>query len=135
LACAAAVAVQKIIKKDNLLENVNQQGSLLESLLKEKISPLPLVGDVRGRGLFWAVEFVRDKEKRLSFSPVNKFCETVVDKALELGLAILGNLGRTGEHYVDLAILSPPYIVQSDEIHRIVDLLAQAIELTSTKYL
>lgn len=107
----------------------------MEQLLKDKIAPLPFVGDVRGRGLFWAVEFVRDRGKRVPFSPEDKFCETVVDKALELGLAILGNLGRTGEHYVDLAILSPPYIVRSDEIHRIVDLLAQAIESTSANFL
>jgi adenosylmethionine-8-amino-7-oxononanoate aminotransferase len=118
-----------------LLDNVKKQGKLLERLLNEKIAPLPLVGNVRGRGLFWAVEFVRDKERRLPFSPEDKFCESIVDKALELGLAILGNLGRTGEHYVDLTILSPPYIVQSDEIYRIVDLLAQAIGYASTKFL
>lgn len=135
MACAAAVAVQQIIKRDSLLENVKQQGALLEKLLKKNIAPLPFVGDVRGRGLFWAVEFVHDKEKRLPFSPEDKFCETVVDKALDLGLAILGNLGRTGEQYVDLVILSPPYIVRSDEIHHIVDLLAQAIEFTSAKFL
>lgn len=61
LACAAAVAAQKIIRRDNLLERVCNMGAILESLLYRQIRPLPYVGDIRGRGLFWAVEFMMVK--------------------------------------------------------------------------
>jgi adenosylmethionine-8-amino-7-oxononanoate aminotransferase len=55
VACAAAVAVQRIIRDDNLLENVRVRGEYLGALLKERLGGHRHVGDIRGRGLFWAV--------------------------------------------------------------------------------
>lgn len=55
IACAAALEVVKIMKEDRLVDNVEAMGALLEKLLKEKVLPLPFVGDVRGKGLFWGV--------------------------------------------------------------------------------
>jgi adenosylmethionine-8-amino-7-oxononanoate aminotransferase len=55
ISCAAALAVQKIIKEQNLLENVRKMGALLESLLKSRLSQHPHVGNIRGKGLFWGV--------------------------------------------------------------------------------
>jgi adenosylmethionine-8-amino-7-oxononanoate aminotransferase len=55
VACAAAVAVQRIIRDDNLLENVRVRGEYLGALLNERLGGHRHVGDIRGRGLFWAV--------------------------------------------------------------------------------
>ena len=55
IACAAACAAQKIIQKENLLDNVRRQGEYLGRLLNERLGGHRNVGDVRGRGLFWAV--------------------------------------------------------------------------------
>jgi adenosylmethionine-8-amino-7-oxononanoate aminotransferase len=55
VACASALAVQKIIKEDHLLENVRKMGALLETELKGRLSGHPNVGDIRGRGLLWGV--------------------------------------------------------------------------------
>ena len=55
LACAAAAEVQKIIREENLLENVKNMGKLLEKSLKARLSTHPHVGNIRGKGLFWAV--------------------------------------------------------------------------------
>jgi adenosylmethionine-8-amino-7-oxononanoate aminotransferase len=55
VSCAAALAVQKIIQEEKLLENVRAMGALLESELKSRLSDHPFVGDIRGRGLFWGV--------------------------------------------------------------------------------
>lgn len=57
-----------------------------------------------------------------------KFCDRVVNRALELGLNILGNLGVTGEVYVDHIMICPPYIVTEGELRDIVKLLVQAIQ-------
>lgn len=57
LACAAALAVQKKMRAENLLENVRTQGKLLEKLLRDRLSDHPHVGDIRGRGLLWGVSF------------------------------------------------------------------------------
>ena len=55
VSCAAALAVQRVIKEQNLLENVREMGALLESRLKSRLSNHPHVGNIRGKGLFWGV--------------------------------------------------------------------------------
>lgn len=55
VACAAAHEVQQVIKDDNLLANVREQGVYLGTLLRERLGNHPNVGNIRGRGLFWGV--------------------------------------------------------------------------------
>lgn len=55
LACATAFEVQNVIQEENLIENVQKMGALLERELKEKLATHPNVGDIRGKGLFWGV--------------------------------------------------------------------------------
>jgi adenosylmethionine-8-amino-7-oxononanoate aminotransferase len=55
VSCAAALAVQKVIKEEGLLENVRRMGAYLEDRLKKALSGNPYVGDIRGKGLFWGV--------------------------------------------------------------------------------
>lgn len=127
LACAAAVAVQKIIGRDDLLDNVKARGKQLERALRDRLLPLDIVGDVRGRGLFWAVEFVKNKATKTPFDKKDDVSNRVVEAALQRGLNILGNLGHTGQYYIDLAIISPPYIVTEEEIVEIVERLRDAV--------
>ena len=56
----AALKVQQIILDNKLLDNVKKQGDYLGKNLKAKLSGHPNVGDIRGQGLFWAIEFVKD---------------------------------------------------------------------------
>jgi adenosylmethionine-8-amino-7-oxononanoate aminotransferase len=127
-ACAAALVVQKVIERDNLLENVRQMGSVLGDLLRSEIGHLPLVGEIRGRGLFWAAEFMLHAADRIPLPRELKFCDRVVKRSLELGLNVLGNLGVTGDVYVNHVIVCPPYIVKEEELRDIIKILAQAIQ-------
>ncbi|KFY53122.1 hypothetical protein V496_07889 [Pseudogymnoascus sp. VKM F-4515 (FW-2607)] len=126
-ACAAALAVQKIIKRDNILNNVKAMGQLLQAELHREISQLPHVGNIRGRGLFWAVEFMLDPAKKTAFSAKDNFSNRIVEVAGQLGLDILGTLGKTGLYDMDFVIIAPPYIVTASEIKIIVKLLKKAI--------
>ena len=69
LACAAALAVQRVMRRDNLLENVRVQGAYLSRRLKERFGNHPFVGDVRGRGLFQGLELVADRDTKAPFDP------------------------------------------------------------------
>lgn len=135
LACAAAIAAQKIIKDDNLIKRCKIMGDKLGKILREEIGPHPLVGDIRGRGLFWAVEFVLDKDMKTPFPIKANFCSRVVQNSLKLGLNILGNLGHTGEYQVDHILVCPPYTVTEGELDEIVSLLKLAIDETSRPFL
>ena len=134
-ACAAAIEVQRIIARDNLLENVREMGSLLDAELKTQLAESPFVADVRGRGLFYAVEFMLNPASRRPFDRDANYSNRVVEAARSLGLNILGNLGDTGEYHVEHVILSPPYIVNAEEIKEIVRRLKAAIEIVDREYL
>jgi hypothetical protein len=71
-ACAAGLAVQQVIEEENLLEQVRDRGTLIRSLLAERLGEHPNVGDIRGRGLFIGVELVKDRDTKAPFeAPVS----------------------------------------------------------------
>ncbi|KAH9951154.1 PLP-dependent transferase [Amylocystis lapponica] len=136
LACAASLAVQKVISEEKLLENVQVQGPYLESLLRERLeSPnapaAPFVFDIRGGGAWWAVEFdfTSPEAARLDFKG-EQFAMAVQARCLEKGLIIMGmtggaNLqGNAGDHLM----LSPAYNVTKEQVEKIVEIFVRAIE-------
>jgi adenosylmethionine-8-amino-7-oxononanoate aminotransferase len=133
-ACAAALAVQNIIKRDGILDTVKARGQFLEAELRRELSHLPYVADIRGRGLYWAVEFMLEPSTRAPFSLEDNISNRIVEVASEMGLNILGNLGKTGEIDVELVIIAPPYIVTEAEIRSIVQLLKGAICVVTDAY-
>src|SRR6202011_2351460 len=88
LACAAALAVQRVIRRDNLLENVRRQGAYLARRLNERFGNHPFVGDVRGRGLFQGLELVVDRDTREAFDPERKLHARVKQEAMARGLMV-----------------------------------------------
>ncbi|KAF5706172.1 ornithine aminotransferase [Fusarium mundagurra] len=128
LSCAAALEVQRIILDEDILTNIQEMGKALEKLLRTNLGHMEYVGDIRGRGLFWAVKFVQDRRTKTPFPANMRLCHQTVDKALELGLNILGNLGETGDVHVDHVIMSPPYVVTESELGRMVGILQESIQ-------
>ena len=128
MACAAAVAGQEGIREENLLENVRRMGERLEQRLTERLGNHHHVGDIRGRGLFWAVELVRDRASKEVFDPALKLNERVKMEAYARGLACYpmgGTIdGRLGDH----VILSPPYTVTAEQIDTIIERFGDAVE-------
>lgn len=127
-ACAAALAVQKVIERDGLLENVKRMGKLLEQKLTERFASHPNVGNIRGRGLFYAVEFVQDKATKQPFAPESKINVKLKASAMKNGLmsyAMGGTIdGRLGDH----VMFAPPFIVNEAQINEMVDAFALAVE-------
>jgi adenosylmethionine-8-amino-7-oxononanoate aminotransferase len=128
VACAAALEVQRIIRDDALLDNIRVVGARLETALTERFGNHRHVGDIRGRGLFWALEFVADRATKQEFDPALKLNERVKREALARGVAIYpmgGTIdGRRGDHVV----IAPPYIATAADIDTIVDRLGAAVD-------
>jgi adenosylmethionine-8-amino-7-oxononanoate aminotransferase len=128
VAAAAALAVQQVIREEGLLANVRAMGALLEQRLTERLGNHAHVGDIRGRGLFWAVEFVADRATKAVFDPALLLHERVKMAAYERGLACYpmgGTIdGRQGNH----VLLAPPYIVTADQVETIVARFGDAVE-------
>jgi adenosylmethionine-8-amino-7-oxononanoate aminotransferase len=128
LACAAALEVQRIIEEEKLLERVRDLGSHLERRLTERFGNHRHVGDIRGRGLFQAIELVADRASRAPFDPGLKLNQRIKAAALENGLACYPGGGTVDGRHGDHVLLAPPYIATSDDIDMIVDRLGAAVD-------
>jgi adenosylmethionine-8-amino-7-oxononanoate aminotransferase len=128
VACAGALEVQRIIREDGLLGNVRAMGARLEAALTDRFGNHAHVGDIRGRGLFQAIELVADRAGKRVFDPDLKLHERVKRAALERGLAVYpmgGTIdGRQGDH----VLIAPPYIVTAADVDTIVDRLGAAVD-------
>jgi len=129
LACAAALEVQRVIDDERLLDRVKDLGAQLERRLVERFGNHRHVGDIRGRGLFQAIELVADRATRTPFDPALKLNQRIKAIAFEGGLGCYpagGCMdGRSGDH----VLLAPPYIATAADIDMIVDRLGHAVDL------
>ncbi len=127
-AAAAGVAVLTAIEERNLLANVRDKGEKLQSALEARLGQHPHVGDVRGRGLFRAVEFVQDRDSKAPFDPAKGVAGRLKKAAFEAGLIcypMSGTIdGRIGDH----VLLAPPFIMEDAHVDEIVDKLSAAID-------
>jgi adenosylmethionine-8-amino-7-oxononanoate aminotransferase len=128
LACAAALAVQQVIQRDNLLANVREQGDQLARRLKERFGNHPFVGDVRGRGLFQAIELVADRGTKEPFDPKLKLHARIKQAALDRGLMVYPMGGTVDGARGDHVLLAPPFVVDQATVDTIVERLGEAVD-------
>ncbi|KAM5536574.1 hypothetical protein V8D89_009669 [Ganoderma adspersum] len=136
IACAGALAVQKVIEEENLLANINEKGAYLGELLRARLTgpnarSAPYVFDIRGGAAWWGVEWEFDVPEATAKGYAGKtFAIDVQARALENGLIIMGftggaNIeGTKGNHNM----LSPAYNVTKEEVEKIVNVFVKSIE-------
>ncbi len=117
--CAAALANLDIIERERLVERAAKVGGYLQERLRTLLE-LPMVGQVRGRGLIAAVELVRDKTTREPFDPEQQVPRQVYDECLANGLL----LRVCGTHALAVC---PPLVVTKEQIDDIVTVLRNAV--------
>jgi adenosylmethionine-8-amino-7-oxononanoate aminotransferase len=128
VACAAALEVQRIIREDNLVANVAAMGYRLAAALQDRFGNHRHVGNIRGRGLFWALEFVTDRGSKHVFDPGLKLNERVKTEAFARGLATYPMGGTIDGKLGDHVIVAPPYIATAADIDTIVERLGDAVD-------
>jgi adenosylmethionine-8-amino-7-oxononanoate aminotransferase len=128
LACAGALAVQQVIRRDKLLANVRRQGEHLTRRLTERFGNHHHVGDVRGRGLFQAIELVRDRASKATFDPAHKLHARIKQEAMVRGLMVYPTGGTVDGVNGDHVLLAPPFIVDAAAVDTIVERLGDAVD-------
>ncbi|WP_322998728.1 aspartate aminotransferase family protein [Castellaniella sp.] len=126
-ACAAALAVQRVIERDDLLANVRARGEQLRARLREVFADHPNVGDIRGRGLFVGVEFVRDRDSKAALDPALKTHARLKKQAMDNGLMMYPMGGTIDGVHGDHVLLAPPFICTVADIGQIVDRLDRTV--------
>lgn len=128
VSCATALAVQRIIQRDHLVSRCASMGSTLDSMLRSTFEDCKFVGDIRGRGLFYAIEFVADKSSKKPLRPSLMFASRVQRAAFERGVAVypgpVSSAGTDSDH----VLLAPPYTISRDELQKIVEVLKEAYD-------
>ncbi|SDP62214.1 Adenosylmethionine-8-amino-7-oxononanoate aminotransferase [Paracidovorax cattleyae] len=128
VACAAALAVQRVIQRDGLLAKVRDDGVFFGEALRQALGGHAHVGDIRGRGFFWGVELVQDRDGKTPFDPARKVHARTKKEAMARGLLCypMGGTvdGRVGDH----VLLAPPFIASRAELQDIAGRLADAVD-------
>lgn len=126
-AASAALAVQQVIERDNLLDAVKRQGNYLQRALRDVLGELPQVGDTRGRGLFAGVELVRDKASKTPFDPSLKLHARIKANCMSRGLMVYPMGGTIDGQYGDHILIAPPFIITTAQLDFVVETLEQVI--------
>ncbi len=127
VACAAALAVQQVFARDKLVERCAQQGARLGVRLSEAFREHPHVGDVRGRGLFQAIELVADRATKQPFEPALKVHAKVKKAAMDAGLLCYPMGGTIDGARGDHVLLAPPFIITDEELDLLIGRLTEAV--------
>lgn len=130
VACAAAGEVQRIIREEKLLENVRTLGVKLGNSLKQRLGNHKNVGDIHGRGFFWGIEIVKDKETKEPFPVSERISGKIHATGLqpEFGISLMPGAGQVDGRNGDVILLTPAYNVSSADIDFIVEQTARVIE-------
>ncbi|KAI1627305.1 putative aminotransferase [Exophiala viscosa] len=130
IACAASNEVQRIIREENLLQNVRERGEQLEKLLQQRLGDHKNVGDIRGRGLFWGVELVKDKATKEPLAPSEQTTGKMhqIGMQTEYGISLLPGSGTIDGKQGDVIVLAPAYNITSDDVSLIVERLEKVIK-------
>jgi adenosylmethionine-8-amino-7-oxononanoate aminotransferase len=119
ISCTAGLAVLQEIMERDLCGNARLQGQRLRHVLERLAQKYDVIGDIRGKGLFQGIEFVRDRQTKESFPAEVSFGVQVGRHALKNGL-----LTRFDPNWL---ALGPPLIVTAEHIDEIVAILDQSI--------
>ena len=127
-ACAGALAVQRAVRKRGLLARVRERGAGLEARLRARFGQHPHVGEIRGRGLFWALELVQDRASKQPFDPKRRINARLKLGALENGLMCYPMGGSVDGMAGDHVLLAPPYIISEAQLDEVVEKLERSID-------
>ena len=122
--CAIALKNIEIMKRERIVENVRDNGDAFRATLAQLLE-LPIVGDLRGTGFFYAVELVKDKETRASFD--DDECETLLRDFLSPRLFERGLICRADDRGDPVVQISPPLIAGQEEFDQIVSILGDVL--------
>jgi len=128
VACAAALAVQRIVARDGLVGQSARLGDHLQAGLRARFADHPHVGDIRGRGLFQAIELVARREPDTPFDPALQLHARIKQEALARGLLCYPGGGTIDGERGDHVLLAPPYITSTSELDAAVELLGASVD-------
>ena len=122
--CAIALKNIEIMKRERIPEHVRANENAFEKTLAQLLD-LPIVGDLRGTGFFWALELVKDKDTRETFS--DEECEKLLRGYLSNALFEAGLICRADDRGDPVLQISPPLVAGQAEMDEIAGILGDVL--------
>jgi len=132
VACAAALAVQRAVRDRGLIQRVRELGAGLEARLRAAFGDHPHVGEIRGRGLFWALELVANRDTKAPFDPALRLHARLKRLAMEHGLICYPMGGTVDGVRGDHVLLAPPFTLEEPQLDELVAKLGLALDAALT---
>lgn len=130
VACAAANAVVEKLTGGGMVKQAAARGKYLETALKAAFEQHPHVGDIRGRGMFQALEFVVDRKTKTPFAPEKKVAARLKMVAMKNGLICYPMNGTIDGQRGDHVLLAPPFISTEAQIDELIEKLSCSLDET-----
>jgi len=124
---AAALATLGYLEEHDLVATAAARGAYLGRRLNEALGELPCVGDVRGLGMMWGVEFVADRKTKVPFPPELHFGQHVCNLTFERGVIFYPGSGSVDGVRGDHLMVAPPFVITEGEIDEVVSMLRRAV--------
>jgi len=125
---AAGLATLDYLEQNHLVGRSASLGATLGQWLRAELGTLSSVGDIRGMGMMWAVEFVSDQETKAPFAADVHFADRVCAACMEMDVLFYPGHGSVDGTRGDHLMVAPPYTVTEEEIQTIVKALRQGVE-------
>jgi adenosylmethionine-8-amino-7-oxononanoate aminotransferase len=129
VSCAAGLAAVRILEREDLVTRARELGGRIGRRLQEALSGSPHVGDIRGIGMMWGVEFVQDRKTLQPFPRSRKVTEALWQAMFDRGVILYKSIGMAGTDG-DGLIVAPPFVITAEEIDLVVDCLKEVIDRT-----
>ncbi len=129
---AAGRAVLAVLRRDGLVDAAAERGAYLGERLRAALADHPAVGDIRGRGLLWAVEFVADRATRAPLPRAHRLTERILAEARAEGLLLYPTTGCADGRDGDGVLFGPPFTVTPHELDLMVARCATAVHRAAT---
>jgi adenosylmethionine-8-amino-7-oxononanoate aminotransferase len=128
VSCAVGLAVQEYVEKHKLVERAADMGKYLHETASE-LRAMPIVGDIRGKGLYLGIELVKDKKSKNPFEKDFKVAQSVARKCFENGIIVLAGVGGMVDGVLgDSLVVCPPYTINEEEIDKVIGRIKKSIE-------
>lgn len=124
---AAGLATLEHIQQEELVQKVSLRERMFKRTIDENLAELDCVGDIRGKGFLWGVEFVADRDTREPFNPKMHFAEVVADEAFRRGLIVYPSSGCVDGVSGDLIMIGPSFSIEDEEIDEMVAIIKESI--------
>lgn len=132
VAVAAGLAALEYMEDHNLIKKAESVGYCLGKTLRAELADHPNIGEIRGKGLMWAIEFVADRDTKEPFPPKQHLAASIFENGFDNGLITYYMSGCVDGTAGDHVMISPPLVVEESQVDDIVSKLADAIDAVIT---